>query len=87
MGKCAVCGENFIGNVLKSLCGINSGITEFSCGFAAEKLFAHDPECVNTVKDAFKSEEPQTVHDALPDGPLKELLAQLIEERLNDFKS
>jgi hypothetical protein len=82
MGKCAVCGEDFCAGVLKDLMGLPSGITGFNVGFVEETLYAHDPACVDAVKDAFKTDDPDTVRDALPDGPLKKCLAEAIEARV-----
>lgn len=80
-GKCAVCGEDFAGGVLRNFAGMDSGITSFDVGFVAQTLYAHDPKCVDAVKQAFTSDEPETVRDGLPDGPLKECLAKAIEGR------
>ena len=79
IGMCAVCGEDFCADVIKDLCGLPSGISQFDVGFSTQTLYAHDPECKDAVIKAFKSEDAQTVYDALPDGPLKKCLGEAIE--------
>jgi hypothetical protein len=81
MGTCAVCGESFAAGVLKDLCGMPSGIKEFSVGFSNDTLYAHDPECVDKIKEAFDSGDPQAGHDKLPDGPLKKCLDKALKIR------
>ena len=81
LGKCAVCGDSFAAGVIKDLMGLPSGISSFNVGFIDETLYAHDPECVHAVKKAFKSDDPDTVKEALPEGPLKDCLAEAIEKR------
>lgn len=83
MGKCAVCGDDFAASVIKDLMGMDSGITSFSVGFTEQTLYAHDPKCTDAVKEAFASEDPQTVYDALPDGPLRKCLNEAISVNPN----
>ena len=84
MGKCAVCGDNFAAGVVKDLMGMDSGIISFSVGFVDQRLYAHDPKCVDALKHAFDVIEPDdiaTVHSRLPNGPLKDCLATVIGEK------
>lgn len=81
MGKCAVCGEDFAAGVVKDLCGLDSGIQEFSVGFVNDTLYAHDPDCVDAMKLAFKEGEPEKVYGKLPDGPLKECLEEALKKQ------
>ena len=81
MGKCAVCGKDFAKGVIMDLMGLPSGIQSFSVGFVEQTLYAHDPDCVSKVKDAFKTDDPGAVRDALPEGPLRTCLTEAIEER------
>lgn len=78
-GKCAVCGDDFMAGILMDMMGQKSGITGFNVGFVSQTLYAHDPKCVDAVKEAFKdTEEPATVRDRLPEGPLRKCLAEAI---------
>lgn len=87
MGKCAVCGEDFCAGVIKDLMGMASGITSFNVGFVEQTLYAHEPECVEAVKQAFDTAVPEdavTVHSRLPDGPLKSCLHDALKARDHD---
>ena len=84
MGKCFVCGENFIAGVLKDFCGYDSGITEFTIGCFDNTFYAHDPECVEAVKKAIDDRgtwKGQIVPDRLPLGPMRTELEKLLSER------
>lgn len=79
MGKCAVCGDDFAAGVIMDLMGMDSGITAFNVGFVEQTLYAHDPKCVDAVKEAFQSEDPELVSEQLPDGPLKKCLSEAVQ--------
>ncbi len=81
MGKCAICGEDFCAGVLKDLMGMKSGISQFSVGFVDQTLYIHDPECKEIAKQAFDTSDPETVLERLPDGPLKKVLEEAIENQ------
>lgn len=83
MGKCSVCGDSFIAGVVKDLCGMDTGIESFSVGFIEQTLYCHAPKCKDTLAEAFAKGGPdndaQAVADALPDGPLKNVIIGAIE--------
>ena len=83
MGKCAVCGDDFSAGVIMDLCGMDSGITSFNVGFTKQTLYAHDPKCVDAVKQAFQGDDPEVVCEQLPEGPLKKCLRDAVTQRLN----
>ena len=88
MGRCAVCGDTFIGGVVKDLMGMDSGIESFSVGFIEQTLYCHTPKCKETLADAFvagndlpdEMDRNKAVRDALPDGPLRNVIAKAIDE-------
>lgn len=81
MGRCAICGENFMVGVLRSLSGMESNITEFKVGFVNGSLYGHAPDCLKRMDLAFKDQtDPRKVRDLLPEGPLKSALAEAIED-------
>lgn len=82
MGTCAVCGENFIQDVICDLIGMESHIKQVNIGFIDGSCYVHAPDCVEAINTAFKdhNNDPGNVYDKLPDGPLKVCLAKAIEE-------
>ena len=83
MGTCAVCGDTFIGGVVKDLMGMDSGIEQFSVGFLEQTLYCHAPKCKDIIAEAFKAAngDPDALHDALPEGPLKKVLGEAIDKQ------
>lgn len=87
MGQCAVCGDTFVGGVIKDMMGMESGIQQFSVGFVEQMLYCHAPKCKDALCIAFAAandaktdmEGNKAVCAALPDGPLKEVLTEAIE--------
>jgi hypothetical protein len=84
MGQCAVCGDSFIGDVVKGMMGVDSHIESFKVGFLEQMLYCHAPKCKETLSTAFAAESdggPEAVYDALPDGPLKKVLREAIDQQ------
>ena len=94
MGECAICGESFMKEVLLELCDIGEGnIQSFDISFIQQTLYAHAPDCVNTLKNAFKAmkkagegfrDHMLALHDNLPKGPLKQSLKEAIDKAETD---
>lgn len=94
MGECAVCGESFMKEVLMNLCSLDKGnIQSFDISFIQQTLYAHAPDCVNKLKDAFKAmkrapkgfrNDMLALHDSLPEGPLKKALKESIDKAETD---
>ena len=94
MGECAICGESFMKEVLFDLCGHNGGnIQSFDIAFIKKTLYAHAPDCVNMLKNAFKAmkrapkgfrNDMLALHDNLPEGPLKRALKEAIDKAETD---
>lgn len=68
LGVCAVCGESFAAGVIMDLCGMESGIRQFSAG--DYDFCAHDPACFDTLKAAVNQDGNLDVYK-LPNGPLR----------------
>ena len=74
MGRCAVCGKDFLVGVLMDLSGYPSGIQQFSVGCIEETLYAHAPKCIDALRDSLADGE--IVIEKLPAGPLKQALQE-----------
>jgi hypothetical protein len=64
LGKCAICGENFLTEIL-----LGKSVKSFQVSSIEQKLYAHN-KC---MEEADKIKEPNGKYDIrkLPDGPLK----------------
>lgn len=86
MGQCAVCGDTFIGGMVKNLVGLDSGIQSFTVGFVEGTLYCHAPKCKDKLAEAFGVAQQATdmlegnrlCRDALPQGPLRKCIADAI---------
>lgn len=89
MGRCAICGETFIGGVVKDLCGLPSGITEFSVGWIQDRMCLHEPDCRTKIEEAMEKASQARDIDALaiicaelPEkSPLREASEAIIRDR------
>ena len=92
MGKCAVCGGNFISGAILGMAGLPTGIQSFELGGIEQTMYAHSPVCTKRVKDFcdevakiddlekedadIKPRLPFVINYYLPDGPLRDILNQ-----------
>jgi len=84
MGRCAVCGDTFIGGVVLDMMGMDNGIVSFSVGFIEQTLYCHAPKCKDILKVAFTAGvdgDSAAVMEELPDGPLKEAMAKALAQQ------
>ncbi len=63
LGQCAVCGQSFLKEVI-----FGKNVRTFSVGGLDAILYAHDPDCVNIVKEI---NEMGGDWRKLPPGPLR----------------
>jgi len=88
---CAICGKPFVVE-----CLLGKPVIPFKISFVKGELYAHAGKCVADVKYALEmagqdeiSEESKldifTSH--LPDGPLRKVSEELIDDRRKEFSS
>lgn len=74
--------------------GLDEGnIRSFDISFIQQTLYAHAPDCVKTLEDAFKAmkkapkgfrHDMLALYDCLPEGPLRKALQEAIDKAETD---